>query len=127
MASARARGAGNPALNIQALGSRADLVSILGDDLAGRTLADELARAGLRSDGVVVRPDSTTVAKTRLLAEDSSSRQHIARLDYTAPSPDGASRTAITYRLRAAAGADALLLSDYKGGIVDAAAVQLAR
>src|SRR5947207_5687445 len=53
----RAGGAGNPALNIQALGSRADLVSILGDDLAGRTLADELARAGLRSDGVVVRPD----------------------------------------------------------------------
>jgi rfaE bifunctional protein kinase chain/domain len=124
----RPGGAGNPAFNIQALGSRADLVSTLGDDAAGRTLADELARAGLASAGVVVRSDSTTAAKTRLLAEDSSSRQHIARLDYAAPWPDGSTRAAMTENLRAAAeGADALLLSDYKGGVVDATMVELAR
>src|SRR5947207_15997852 len=53
----RAGGAGNPAVNIQALGSRACLVSAVGDDVAGRTLVDELARAGLCSDGVVARPE----------------------------------------------------------------------
>ena len=124
----RAGGAGNPAVNIQALGSRACLVSAVGDDVAGRTLVDELARAGLCSDGVVARPGSNTAAKTRLLAEDSSSRQHISRLDYTAPRPDDATLAALTARLRASAvRVDALLLSDYRGGVVDGSTVELAR
>ncbi len=124
----RAGGAANPAVNIQALGSTARLVAAVGDDDYQRTLCEELARAGLSSDGIVTQPGLRTAAKTRLLAEDSASRQHIARLDYLTPPPDAASSAALAERLRAAAGgAEALLLSDYKGGVINPASIALAR
>jgi D-glycero-beta-D-manno-heptose-7-phosphate kinase len=124
----RAGGAANPAVNIQALGSTARLVAAVGDDAYRQTLCEELARAGLSSDDVVTQSGARTTAKTRLLAEDAASRQHVARLDYPAPPPDAETRAALAERLRAAGkGANALLLSDYKGGVIDPACIALAR
>jgi rfaE bifunctional protein kinase chain/domain len=123
----RPGGAGNPAVNIQGLGSTAYLVSAIGDDQAGQALSIELARAGLAAEGIVIRA-GTSAVKTRLLAEDSSSRQHVARIDYPAPRPDETTRTALAERLRSASeGADALLVSDYKGGVVDGSTIELVR
>lgn len=124
----RPGGAGNPAVNIQALGSTAELVALVGDDDAGRSLLQQLEQAALPTNGIVVRAGERTTAKTRILAEDSSSRQHVARLDYLTPPPDEAARAALAARLEAAASrADALLLSDYKGGVVNPLTIELAR
>jgi rfaE bifunctional protein kinase chain/domain len=124
----RAGGAGNPALNILALGSTPSLVAAVGDDQAGQTLLEGLGAAGLDARGVVLRSAARTAAKTRLLAEESASRQHVARLDYPPTELDQASRQQLGDRLRAAAAeADALLLSDYRLGVIDSEAIALAR
>ena len=124
----RPGGAGNPAVNIQALGSTARLVAVVGDDSAGQTAGAELERAGLDATMVVVHSGASTATKTRLLAEDSSSRQHLARLDYRASPPDVTTRTALLGRLRQSAeGAEAILISDYKAGAIDPETLETAR
>lgn len=125
----RAGGAANPAVNVRALGSAAYLVGVAGDDAARATLVAELEQAGLGPDGLVVRAGSRTATKTRLLAEDGPARQHVARLDALAPRPDEATAREIERALRAAAAAptDALLLSNYQSGVVNAATIGLAR
>src|SRR5262249_706885 len=65
-----------------------------------------------------------TASKTRLLAQHNSTSQHVARLDYPAELPDSTTRHALAERLQAlSARADAILISDYQGGVVDADAV----
>ena len=124
----RAGGAANPAVNIRALGSQAELLSVVGDDVAGQALTDELTGAGLPTAGLVVWPGGRTAAKTRLLAEHGSNRQHVARLDYLATTPAPEARALLAERLRnAAQRADALLLSDYRAGVVDRTVVELTR
>jgi rfaE bifunctional protein kinase chain/domain len=126
----RPGGAGNPAVNIRALGSTAYLVGVAGDDQARQTLSEELNRAGLDDSRIVAQPGGRTAVKTRLLAEDSSSRQHVARIDYAAPRPDATTRPELERCLRDAVeqfDASAILLSDYRGGVVGPATIQLAR
>jgi D-glycero-beta-D-manno-heptose-7-phosphate kinase len=124
----RAGGAANPAVNVQALGAQAELIALIGDDTFGQALTAELTAAGLSTAGLVVWPGAQTAAKTRLLAEDAASRQHLARLDYPASRPEPAARAALGQRLQAAAGqAEALLLSDYRAGVLDPASIDLAR
>jgi D-glycero-beta-D-manno-heptose-7-phosphate kinase len=124
----RPGGAGNPAVNIQALGSSARLVAVVGDDGAGQTAGAELERAGLDAASVIVHSGASTATKTRLLAEDSSSRQHLARLDYRASPPDAVTRTALLARLRQATeGAEAILISDYKAGAIEPETLETAR
>jgi D-glycero-beta-D-manno-heptose-7-phosphate kinase len=124
----RPGGASNPAVNIHALGSEAHLISVMGDDAPGAGLAEELAGSGLSSAGVIISKTARTTTKTRVLAEDSSSRQHVVRLDHVAPTPDESTRLALAKELSTAAdGADALLLSDYKAGVVDASLINQVR
>ncbi len=124
----RAGGAANPAVNVRALGSQAELISVIGDDVAGQELTDQLTGAGLPTASLVVWPGDHTAAKTRLLAEHGSTRQHVVRLDYLATAPSPEARAMLAERLHSAAQrADALLLSDYRAGVVDRAFVELAR
>lgn len=125
----RAGGAANPAVNVRALGSAAHLVGVVGDDAARETLVEELGKAGLGAEGLVARGGARTATKTRLLAEDGPARQHVARLDALAPPPDEPTGREIERMLRAAVGAptDALLLSNYQSGVVNAATIALAR
>ena len=125
----RAGGAANPAVNIRALGSTPHLVGLAGDDAAHATLVEELERAGLSGSGLLVRPGTRTSTKTRLLAEDGPARQHVARLDALAPPPDVVARRLLEESLRAAVAtpADALLLSNYKGGVVNGETIGLTR
>jgi rfaE bifunctional protein kinase chain/domain len=124
----RAGGAANPAVNVQSLGSSAALVALAGDDGPARALLEELGRVGLPTEHLVQQSAAQTNAKTRLLAEDGSNRQHVARLDYRPARPDQASRRRLAERLTAAAEtAHALLLSDYRGGVIDLELLEVAR
>jgi D-beta-D-heptose 7-phosphate kinase/D-beta-D-heptose 1-phosphate adenosyltransferase len=107
-------GAGNVARNLAALGARATLVGVVGEDLpaleVGRLLAEEARVAGtMVADGG--RP---TTVKTRFVA----AAQQLLRLDVESTAPLEA---AVLDRLCAAAaaaasGAKAVLISDYAKG-----------
>jgi len=109
-------GAGNVARNVAALGGKAALAGLIGDDPAGReTLGMVGAEAGLESHLVADRERPTTV-KTRYVA----SGQQLLRVDSEDASPahrDVETRMAAAARY-AAEGAGAILLSDYGKGAV---------
>lgn len=113
--------AANPALNIQALGGLALMVGVVGDDEAGHQLRAGLAEKGIDVRGVVVDSSRESTVKTRLLAEGSLRfPQQVARIDRQDRRPLGSPITqAVLDRLRATLPeVDALLLSDYKAGVV---------
>ncbi|MBI4507127.1 MAG: ribokinase [Chloroflexi bacterium] len=122
--------AANPACNVSALGGRAALLAVVGADEAGAALRDALAQRGIDDAGLVVDPDRPTITKTRIVAEDGTrARQQIVRVDRLDRRPLGAAVQAqLCERLAAAAAAaDAVLLSDYKAGVLDEPVIAAAR
>ena len=80
-------GAANTAMNLAALGARVRLVGVVGADPAGVRLCRQLAAGGVGTDGVLRRPELTTVTKVRVVCED----QIMLRIDdapVTAAEPD---------------------------------------
>jgi rfaE bifunctional protein kinase chain/domain len=118
-------GGANAANNVAALGGRASLVGIVGRDDPGRRLVDALETRVDRR-GIVRATTRATPVKTRILAGGiHSAKQQVVRIDRAVPDgPDRTSRRAFEDRaLAAAARADAVLLSDYGGGLVTPALV----
>ena len=123
-------GGANPAMNIVALGSRATSVGLIGDDEAGRALRTLLAQAGVGTDGLLTDPDRPTTTKTRLVAQGALRfPQQIARVDRVDRRPLAPTVEArVVERVRAlGAEADAILVSDYRSGLVTPAVVQAVR
>src|SRR5262249_25483644 len=100
------------------LGAEVTAVGVLGADEMGEAVRKRCAERGIRLVAVEV---PITETKTRILAGGlNTSRQQMLRLDRGNASPLPA---AITARLRkaleeATQGADAVLVSDYGGGVV---------
>ena len=120
-------GAANPANNIVALGSQAEQVGVIGQDEAGQTLLARLREAGIGTEGVVTDPSRPTTTKTRIVAQGSLRfPQQLARIDRLdrRPLDEGVEREVVA-RLRALAPqADAILVSDYRTGLVTPAVVE---
>jgi D-beta-D-heptose 7-phosphate kinase/D-beta-D-heptose 1-phosphate adenosyltransferase len=116
-----AGGAANVALNLAAAGASVRLVGLVGDDASGHALRGLLQQAGLDVAGLVSDPGRRTTTKTRVVARG----QQIVRLDEEDRGEIGpASRAALAARLEGAlSGADAVVVSDYAKGLVDAALV----
>ena len=113
--------AANPALNIQALGGQAIMVGVTGDDHAGEVLRKQLEEKGISCCGIVAASSRHTTVKTRVVAEASLIFPHqIARVDRHDPSAlnDGLKDRLISLIRTVGAEVDAILLSDYKGGVV---------
>lgn len=70
-------GAANVAANIQALGGRAAIFGVVGDDEAGQELRDSLHSRGADTKGVLVDPARPTTRKTRVVAQS----QQVLRID----------------------------------------------
>ncbi|MBA2302733.1 MAG: D-glycero-beta-D-manno-heptose-7-phosphate kinase [Acidobacteria bacterium] len=113
----RLGGAANVAANLQALGARAEVVGIVGDDAEGERLRAALARAGAGTDGIVTDPARCTTRKTRVVT---SRNQQVARIDYESDAEaSGAVAAALVSRVeRLATTAGAVLISDYLKGVV---------
>ena len=109
-------GAGNVALNLAALGARADLVGIVGDDLAGRTLLENLSSQGISTSRILVDPERVTSQKCRVIAE----HQQVVRFDRETPKPLSVPAQGVLLRGLAAAiaQAQAVILSDYGKGVI---------
>ena len=110
---ARLGGAGNVAANIAALGGRATLLAVVGDDEAAEELDALAARAGITRELIVDRGGKTTV-KLRAIAR----HQQLLRADFEA-APSAAALDAAADKFAALVGRhQAVAFSDYgKGGL----------
>ncbi|WP_374352537.1 D-glycero-beta-D-manno-heptose-7-phosphate kinase [Chitinimonas sp.] len=115
----RAGGAANVARNIAAIGGKATLLSVVGDDEAGRALEQLMATAGVQT--LLHRDASiTTTVKIRAVAR----QQQLIRLDFEYnPSHEVLTSTLEAY-LQQLAEHDVVVLSDYgKGGLTHVTAM----
>lgn len=110
----RLGGAANVARNATALGSATSLLSVVGEDEAGRSLSRLLREGGIDANLHVDSAIDTTV-KLRVIGR----QQQLLRIDFeTVPSHE-VLRTKLEEFERRVAGCDVVVLSDYgKGGLV---------
>ena len=118
-------GAGNAANNVAAMGGSALLAAVVGRDEPGRRLLKALHRR-VNPRAVVRTMRRGTTMKTRILAGGiHSAKQQVVRIDRVAngaldkKSRDAFFRSAVSAALRS----DAVLISDYGGGLVSPAIV----
>ena len=112
-----AGGAANVALNIAALGGKASLMGMLGDDEAAKHLARMLGAAAIDFSRCVIDPAVATIVKTRVVARtqqlcriDREAARSAYALDATADVA-GLLESALTH-------ADAVIVSDYAKGVI---------
>lgn len=97
------------------------MVGIVGADDSGRRLRTELNRANVDDSGLVEAADRTTAIKTRILATHASAHpQQVARIDDLPPVQiSELVEQQLVSRIEAhVPGADAVLVSNYRGGVV---------
>ena len=119
-------GAANPSSNVVALGGMALQVGVIGDDEAGQQLLQKLQEAGIDATGVVTDPSRPTTTKTRIVAQGSLRfPQQLARIDHLDRRPVGedVERAIIAHLETLVPQADAVLISDYRTGVVSEAVV----
>ncbi|MCW8995405.1 MAG: PfkB family carbohydrate kinase, partial [Psychromonas sp.] len=112
----RPGGAANVALNVAALGGKATLIGLVGDDEPASALANSLKSVHVKTDFVTVR-DFPTITKLRVL----SRHQQLLRLDFEQGFHDVDS-TPILQKMQASLAAknSVVILSDYnKGSLAD--------
>jgi rfaE bifunctional protein kinase chain/domain len=119
----RLGGAANVAHNIAALGGRPSLVGIVGADAAATRLRELLGTAGIGTDGLVEDAARPTTEKVRVVTERN---QQVARIDYELDADvcGDVERAVVAQASRLAAGARALLVSDYLKGVVTRSVVE---
>ena len=113
----RLGGAANVAHNIRALGGRPVLVGLVGRDLSGERLRDQLREASITPDALIEDVSRPTTCKMRIVT---TRRQQVARVDYEADrEADGDVQAAlIAAAVNAIDGADIVVVSDYLKGVV---------
>jgi len=122
-------GAGNAANNVAAIGGSALLAAVIGRDEPARRLLQSLHR-GVNPRTVIRTPKRGTTIKTRILAGGiHSAKQQVVRIDRVANGAlDKATRDAfLRAALSAAMRSDAVLVSDYGGGLVSPVVVSRIR
>ncbi len=116
----RLGGAANPANNIVALGGKALLMGVIGDDESGRRLEEMTEDAGVEPAFLQVH-DRPTTRKTRIIAEGGLIfAQHLARIDRVSHIPLTIEEVrALSKRLSEEIdSSEVLLISDYRNGVM---------
>jgi len=114
-------GASNVANNIVSLGGHATIVGVAGNDRAGEVMMRMLGEKGVQCGGVFFGPRPTTV-KTRVIAHN----QQVVRFDReNKDKVDGkVFRGLLEYIRSAVQDHDAVIISDYKKGVVSSELVK---
>jgi D-glycero-beta-D-manno-heptose-7-phosphate kinase len=123
-------GAANCALNLASLGAKVSLVSVAGDDEAGRSLLETLNGAGVDCSGLMIERGLRTTTKVRILAgQVHSTRQQVIRIDYDGQNLTNPKlRQALLEQVRTQTNiASAIVVSDYNYGVADSEIASLAR
>jgi rfaE bifunctional protein kinase chain/domain len=113
----RLGGAGNVAANIDQLGAQGLLLGVVGAD----GFAAEIARLKKTGNGVISDPANQTIVKTRIISQ----RQQIVRIDREGQIRLGAAVMDQIKAALAAAEMDAIIVSDYAKGTVNAEVMSL--
>ena len=122
-------GAGNAANNVAAIGGEALLAAVIGRDEPARRLLKSLHRR-VNARNVVRTARRGTTIKTRILAGGiHSAKQQVVRIDRVANGAIDKSTREAFFRaaVSAALRSDAILVSDYGGGLVSPALVSRVR
>ncbi len=111
----RLGGAANVARQITALGGRAVLGGVIGDDDTGKIFLENCARAGIDSRAVLTESSRPTTRKLRVLGHG----QQLLRLDWedTVRAQDPVSQQ-LFHRLMSGPDPDVIILSDYAKGVL---------
>jgi D-glycero-beta-D-manno-heptose-7-phosphate kinase len=115
-------GAANCAMNLASLGAQVSLVSVAGEDEAGRASIEKLNATGVNCDGVIISAQLRTTTKVRILAGQlHSTRQQVIRVDYEGGrlNDSGLSERLREQVLEHARHSDAVIASDYNYGVAD--------
>ncbi len=114
-------GATNVANNIVSLGGTASIAGIVGKDSAGRLLRRLLEERSIDTEGLIEDSRHTTV-KTRVIAHN----QQVVRFDREDKKRlDGKNLVTFqNYLKKAVQGHDAIIVSDYKKGVVSSALIK---
>jgi D-glycero-beta-D-manno-heptose-7-phosphate kinase len=111
-------GAANVLANLLALGARACVIGVVGDDFAGERIRSSVGdKSALQTDGLLIADKSRpTTIKTRIIAQ----QQMVVRADREHRTPvDAQTETRIIAAVKTAlATAQALVISDYDKGVV---------
>lgn len=110
----RLGGAANVARNIVALGARATLMGLVGDDEAGRKVATLASEEGIDAK-LVVDPAMPTTLKMRVMGR----QQQLLRVDFEEPPADGGLETLFDNMRAVVKNHDVVVLSDYAKGCLD--------
>ena len=117
-------GAGNVARNIASLGARCIFVGLVGEDEAGNTLKEALARESLIESVLVVDPARPTTRKVRFVSEHFSTHMLRADWEMASPAPAAIEQNLINAILPLLPRVDIVLLSDYAKGMLTARVIR---
>ncbi|OGR49831.1 MAG: hypothetical protein A2X40_03005 [Elusimicrobia bacterium GWC2_65_9] len=109
-------GAGNVVNNLASLGASVSVVGVIGEDEAGRRLAEQFRSKGVDMEGVCVDVDRQTTQKCRVVAE----RQQVVRFDRETTGPlSHATQTRLLAGLaEELPRTEAVIFSDYGKGVI---------
>ena len=111
-----AGGAANVASNISALGGRALMAGITGNDGAGKILMDELKKKNIDVNGILIDKDRQTTQKVRILGKS----QQLLRVDYENNEHIHVDleNAIISFVEKNIKNADVVVISDYAKGVI---------
>jgi rfaE bifunctional protein kinase chain/domain len=109
-------GAANVACNITALGGKSSIIGVMGRDLAGRELVEQLKRRHVDTKGMLALADRPTTEKTRVIANT----QQVVRIDREVKTPldEKQQNQVIRKAMDAIATADGVIFEDYNKGLL---------
>ena len=116
----RLGGAANVARNVAALGAKTTLLGLVGDDEAGRRIADLLQASGVDSQLEIDSQVPTTV-KLRVIAR----QQQLIRLDFEEAPSEGALADKLERYEKLLGNAEVVILSDYGKGALGQVALMI--
>lgn len=120
----RMGGAGNVAINIQAMGATPILCSVIGNDSNGEKLVKILKEKKLPTEGILVSKDRPTTTKTRII----SNNHHIVRIDDETEEYIGEAQTKNLLeqieRFIEAGKTDVIIFEDYDKGVISPALIK---
>ena len=112
----RLGGAGNVVLNVQAMGAKAIICSVVGLDSYGNELLHLLTEKGLSTEGIIQSPTRITTVKERIIAGS----QQVVRVDTETDKliSEEESNNLLAKVKELASSADVIIFEDYDKGVL---------